>query len=99
MSITYFKCMFVALGIQHVMRMRRIVICDLPPTPLYIIFTHFLINGAIFENKLRQTKYFLILSTAFEIFLILSTNERDMMKSYVSLHVTYPLFLSNFNET
>ena len=37
MSITQPECLFVALGIQHAMRMRHIVICDLP---LSIVFFH-----------------------------------------------------------
>jgi len=37
MSIIQSECVSVALGIQHAMRMRHIVICDLP---LSTIFFH-----------------------------------------------------------
>jgi len=36
---------FLALVIQHAMRMRHISICGLPP--LYNIFPHYLVNGTI----------------------------------------------------
>ena len=34
-----------------------------------------------------------------EKFLILKKNEQDMIKMYISLHVNYPLFLFDLNET
>ena len=43
-SITY----FIALDIQHAVRMRRIVTWSVR---LYIIFQYYLINGTIFEKK------------------------------------------------
>jgi len=34
-SIKYYGCVFVALGIQYVMRMRHIVICSLPGSTVF----------------------------------------------------------------
>jgi hypothetical protein len=45
--------MFVALGIQHAVRMRNFI-CGLPRSAVF--FPHFLINGTIFEKRKEVTK-------------------------------------------
>jgi hypothetical protein len=72
--------------------------CHLWPLWLHQILRHYLINGTIFGKKLWNTKCVFWLSTQllFKTFLVLRRIQRGMSKR---LHVKYPLFLSNFNET
>ena len=48
--VTYSECMCVELGIQHAVRMRHIVICELLGST---IFFSYLINGTIKKNSYR----------------------------------------------
>jgi hypothetical protein len=50
MSITHSECVFIALGMQHAMRMRRIVLPSVV-CPAVPHFPHYLINGTIFGKE------------------------------------------------
>ena len=52
-SITYFECMFVALGFQHAKR-TNLTILSSGFVSLYNIFPHYLINGTVFETKQKS---------------------------------------------
>jgi hypothetical protein len=51
-SVSYSVCRFVALDIQHEMRMRHNVICG--PYNSTIFFSHYLMKGMTVENTLSK---------------------------------------------
>ena len=67
------------------------------PAPFYNIFPHFLINGTILEKEFWIKECDLIFSTTFVW--NVSHSKKKWSKMHNGLHVKYPLFLSDFNET
>jgi hypothetical protein len=92
---------FVALVIQHAMRMCHIAIDCLPL--LYDIFPHYLKNGTIYVEgggKSLNTKcvFWFPLQLSPETFLIYEELSEVWSKIYIGLHVIDPIFLSGFND-
>ena len=88
--------MSVALVIQHAARMRRFILSSVTSLAL----PYFSINGTIFRKKFIELKVcFSSLQLLSEAFLILRRISNILSQMYVRLHVKYPLFLSDFNET
>jgi hypothetical protein len=89
-SITYSDCLFVALGMQHAMRMRHTVICGFSGSTIFFQIFHkrhdFRKNRIVIEQKVCVFS----LQRLSETFLILRRNERDMIKKLcIDLYVKY----------
>jgi hypothetical protein len=76
--------------------------CLLRPLWLHHIFRHYLTNGTILGKKVIGCKTCILIFSAlfFIILIILGIIQQDIL-SYMwkRLHVKYPLFFSDFNET
>jgi hypothetical protein len=77
-SITYTECVSVAFVIQHAQRIFSAQLCIVW---LFNFFSHYLINGTIFEKKLLNIKcvFWFSLKLLSETFFILRRIERDMI--------------------
>jgi hypothetical protein len=99
MSITQPDCVFEALVIQHVRCMNLIVLCHLTRSRIFSTLYH---KRHDFRKKtFLNTKCVsrISLQILFETFLILRIISEILSKMYVGLHVKYPLFLSDINES
>ena len=80
MSITRPVCAFVALGIQHAMRVRHIIICCLPRCTTFFRIISQTARFSKKESLLRiQSVFRVSLQLLPETFLILRRTERDVI--------------------
>ena len=92
-----FACVRVSLLIQYAMR-RRHIVCVPSVSTILSTLSH---KRCDFRKKVTERKMCVLISSTvlFETFLILRKNQRDTVMKVKTLHVSYLLFLSDFNKT
>ena len=101
-GVTYTGAWLRACGLTYPVCHAQSSYC-LWPLWLHHVFRHYLVNGTIFEKKKKllnlKCLFWFSLQLLFETFLILRRNKRDIGINAKSLHVKYPLYLTDVNET
>jgi hypothetical protein len=89
---------FVALGIQHAMRVYHVISSVACPSLPY--FSTYFIKGTIFERKSSNAKYVFLFPPQLlsETFLILRTIQRDIIINWYWTLYKCPLILSDIKE-
>ena len=100
-SITYSEYVFVALGIQYAMSMRRIILpCVAYPAVLYVSLISEKRHDFLEKKGIEHKKWVLIFSTISSYKISFWEECREIgSKMYFGLHVKYPLFFCDFNGT
>ena len=96
MTITYFKCVFVALVIQHTKRIHHIVIVACPAQQYFSTLSHTWHDFR--EEKLIEHKMCVLISIQIlsETYLILRRTERDMVENVYRSLFQVPVILVLF---
>jgi hypothetical protein len=100
LSITYFHCVSAASVIQHVLRMRHIVLSPVAclPLPYFATLSH---KRHDFRKKLLNIKcvFWFSIQLCLKHFLFQDEVSEILSQMYTGLHVKCSTFLSDFNET
>ena len=93
--------MFITLVARHGERIYRVILSSVACLPLPYFFLHYIITDKIFRKKIWTWKAcFGFLYNIFLKYLSFSEKLSEILSQiFICLHVKYPFFLSDFNET